>query len=176
MERAKELYLYYGGNRYYMSLNGDEKEYDGYNVPKETEEVWRREYLDRFFETERTGRAALASYANAVSLLRSDRSDNDRDRFLYYPLERPGPDDVTVLFMLPYSFRLAERWAKKGCFTRREADGYLQELKEYSREVQSRMRAGTMTRSEDYTLGEFSDPEYVAGYLESLRQKWAGLV
>ena len=175
MERAKELYLYYGGNRYYMSLNGDEKEYDGYNVPKEAEERWRREYLDRFFETESTGRVALASYANALSLLKSDRSDTDWDRFLYHPLKARELDDVTVLFMLPYSFRLAERWAGKGRFSRREAGGYLRELQAYSRWVLARMRSGTMTRSEDYTLGEFSDPEYVSDYLKSLRQKWARL-
>ena len=50
MERAKELFLHYNGNQYYMDLNGDGNEYRSYRVPKETEEAWRREYLDHFFE------------------------------------------------------------------------------------------------------------------------------
>ena len=45
IERAKELFMQYSGNRFYMDLNGDGREYDAYRIPRETEEEWRREYL-----------------------------------------------------------------------------------------------------------------------------------
>ena len=38
MERAKEMFLQYGGNRYYMSLDGVEQIYNSYRGSKETEE------------------------------------------------------------------------------------------------------------------------------------------
>ena len=59
MERAKEMFLQYGGNRYYMSLDGVEQIYNSYRVSKETEEEWRREFLDGFFEQKRFGKDAL---------------------------------------------------------------------------------------------------------------------
>ena len=49
-------------------------------------------------------------------------------------------------------------------------------LDEYARAVQRRADEGTMTRSEDYTMQEFSDPVYIADYLKDLRQRWAGLL
>ena len=175
MERAKELFLHYGGNRYYMSLDGDENEYDRYRVSKETEEEWRREYLDRFLEEERSGRDALGAYAKAAGFLKSDRSDKCGERVLYYPLRSGRLDDVTVLFMLPHSFRLAEKWAKKGKFTRKEAGEYLKALDGFARGVQKRAEDGTLTRAEDYSALDFSDPAYVAGYLADLLDDWRGM-
>ena len=78
--------------------------------------------------------------------------------------------------MLPVSLRLAERWAGKGQFSREEAGEYRKALGTYAREVRKRAEEGTLTRAEDYTLGEFSDPAYVAGFLEDLQENWRGLV
>ena len=175
MERAKELFLYYCGNQYYMDLDGDGDEYRSYRVPKEKEEEWRREYLDEFFRQERHGKEALGSYANAVYFLKSDRSDEDADRFLYYPLRTKGLDDATVLFMLRHSYRLAEKWMKKKKFPEEEKKAYLPVLDEYIREVQKRAEEGTVTRVEDYVLQEFADPAYAAVYLKELRQDWERL-
>ena len=38
MERAKELLMQYSGNRFFVDLNEEGHEYDGYRIPKETEE------------------------------------------------------------------------------------------------------------------------------------------
>ena len=176
MERTKELYFRYGGNRFYMDLNGDGYEYDGYRVSGETEESWRREYLTRFFEEEKCGKEAAVSYEHASGFMKSDRSDGCWEDILYYPLRSGRLDDVTVLFMLPAGFRLAERWSKKGRFSREDAGGYMKALDEFAQSVRERAGAGTMTRAEDYDLNEFSDPVYVAGYLEELREKWTGLL
>ncbi len=46
----------------------------------------------------------------------------------------------------------------------------------FAKDVQKRAEEGTMTRSEDYTMQEFSDPVYIADYLKDLRQRWAGLL
>ena len=50
MERAKELFIKYSGNRFYMDRNGDRHEYESYSIPKETEEEWRSEYLSQFLD------------------------------------------------------------------------------------------------------------------------------
>ena len=97
MERAKELFLYYCGNQYFMDLNGDGNEYRGYQISQEKEEEWRREYLDRFLQQKRYGREAFGAYAKAVEFL---RSDEDGQNYLYYPFRTDGLDDVTILFML----------------------------------------------------------------------------
>ena len=159
-----------------MALNGDENEYDRYRVPKETEETWRREYLTQFFEQKRYGRDALGAYARAAGLLKSDRSDECWESVLYYSLRSGWLDDVTRLFMLQESFRLAERWSKKGRFSREDAGGYLQALDEFAGGVLKRAEGGTLTRAEDYTMQEFSDPAYVKDYLNDLRRKWTGLM
>ncbi len=104
MERAKELFMQYGGNRFYMDLNGDGHEYGVYFIPKETEEEWRREYLSQFFEQKRYGKDALFSYSCAVDFSKGDTTDDCWERVLYYPLRSDWLDDVTVLFMLPRSF------------------------------------------------------------------------
>ena len=43
MERAKELFLKYNGNRFYMDREGEGSEYDSYHISKETEEMWTEE-------------------------------------------------------------------------------------------------------------------------------------
>ena len=172
MERAKELFLCYCGNQFYMDLDGDGAEYRSYRISKEQEEEWRREFLDRFSKQEHHGKEALGSYAKVVDFLKSDRSDEDAGWFLYYPLRTKGLDDATILFMLRYSFRLAEKWTKRKAFPKEEAKDYLSVLDEYTRAVQSRAEDGSITRAEDYTLQEFSDPVYVASYLKDLRQDW----
>lgn len=174
MERAKEMFLQYGGNRYYMSLDGVEQIYNSYRVSKETEEEWRREFLDGFFEQKRFGKDALGAYRTAADLLKND--GECRERFLYYPIRSDRLDDVTALFMLRITFRTAEKWAGKGVLSKEEAAAYLAALDRYAKDVQKRADEGTMTRSEDYTMQEFSDPVYIADYLKDLRQRWAGLL
>ncbi len=175
MERAKELFLKYNGNRFYMALNGDEYEYDRYQVSRETEETWRREYLDKFLQQKQYGKDALKAYASAVGFLKSDRSDADWENFLYYPLRSRWLDDVTVLFMLPLSFMLAEKWTNKGRFSKIEAEEYLKTMDIFLKEVQNRSETGTLTRGEDYNRNEFSDPAYVATYIDDLQRKWLKL-
>ena len=175
MERAKVLFIQYSGNRFYMDLNGDGKEYDSYRIPKETEDEWRREYLSQFFELKRYGKDALSSYTHAADFLKSDIADDYWKRMLYYPLRSDWLDDVTILFMLPVSFRLAEKWSEKGKFSQTGADEYLCVLDEFIQNVLKRADAGTLTRAQDYQLQEFSDEVYAAGYLKDLRQKWAEL-
>ena len=50
MERAKEIFLKYNGNHFYMDRNGDGYEYASYHVPKETEEIWAKEIISFFLE------------------------------------------------------------------------------------------------------------------------------
>ena len=176
LERAKELFFYYNGNQFYMDLNGDGQKYRAYHISEETEEQWRWEYLIGFFEEKRYGRDALGSYVRAVDFIGSDRSDRDRKEFLYYPLKADWLDDVTVLFMLPTSFRLAEKWAEKGKISREEIAEYVKALDGYIERVIQRAGDGTLTRADDYTMHEFSDPDYDAGYLDDLRKKWIGLL
>ena len=176
MERAKEMFLQYCGNRYYMALDGEEQVYNSYRVSKETEEAWRREYLTRFFDAKRTGKKALGAYEKAVTFLKSDRSDGNGEAFLHYPLRASGLDDVTVLFMLRGSFRLAEKWAGKGKLSREEVDSYLSAFDGFSRSVLERAEKGTLTRAAEYVMGEFADPLYIADYLDDLRKSWRKLL
>ena len=176
MEQAKELFLQYGGNRFYMALNGEEHLYDGYHISKETEEMWRRAYLEQFFEQELYGREALGAYATAAGFLKHDSDEETWERFLYYPLRSARLDDVTVLFMLQISLRSAAERAKKGKLSQEEVRKYLPSLHEYAQHVQERAEAGTLTRAEDYTMQEFSDPVYVADYLEDLQRSWAAIL
>ena len=175
MERAKELFLKYSGNRFYMDLDGEGSEYDSYHVSKETEAMWAEEHISRFLESKMQGKEALRAYSAVTELLKSDRRDAKWDRCLYYPLRAGHLDDVTILFMLPVGFQLAKKAAKKHRFSREEADAYLQELDGYIRLVRIRAENGTITRAEDYDMQEFSDPVYTAEYLDKLEQKWTGL-
>lgn len=113
MERAKELFLKYSGNRFYMDLDGEGSEYDSYHVSKETEAMWAEEHISRFLESKMQGKEALRAYSAVTELLKSDRRNAKWDRCLYYPLRAGHLDDVTILFMLPAGFRLAEKAAKK---------------------------------------------------------------
>ena len=174
MERAKELFLQYGGNRFHMDREGDGTEYGSYCVSRETEERWAKEYISLFLESETQGREALRAYSTAAELLKSNRN-GDWDSCLYYPLRAKHLDDVTILYMLSAGFRMAERAVKKHRFTRQEADAYLRELDGYVRSVLARAEEGDLTRAADYVMQEFSDPVYAAGYLNDLKEKWDGL-
>ena len=174
-ERAKELFLKYNGNRFYMDREGEGSEYEGYHIPKETEELWAKEFISGFLESEMMGREAIRAYSTATELLKSDRADDSWERCLYYPLRAKQLDDVTILYMLQASFQMAERAAGKNCFSRDDANFYLKELDAYAQTVQGRAKKGTMTRAADYLMQEFSDPVYIADYLENLKQKWEGL-
>lgn len=175
MDRAKELFLKYSGNRFYMDLNGEGHEYAGYDVSKETEEAWAREYISRFFESEKQGKEALNAYSSVTVFLKSGRYNEDLKRGLYYPLRSEHLDDVTILFMLKISYSLAESMAKKRILSRMEKNEYLKELDSYSLKALERMEKGSLTRADDYVMNEFSDPDYVKGYLNDLRKKWKGL-
>ena len=175
IERAKELFMQYSGNRFYMDLDGAGQEYDRYCIPKATEKEWRREYLSSFFEQKRYGRDALRSYALAVDFLKSDMTDERWKRALFYPLRSDWLDDVTILFMLPVSLRLAEKRAEKGKFARDIADEYRYALDGFVQNILKRADAGLLTRSPDYHMQEFSDEVYVATYLKELQQKWTEL-
>ena len=175
MERAKELFLEYHGNRFFMDRDGAGREYDGYRISRETERMWAEEYVRDFLESEAAGREALRAYSTAADLLHGRETEEDWKKCLYYPLRSRHLDDVTVLFMLPCSFRMAERAADRGRFPKEDADSYLRELDRVIREVRERADGGTLTRDAAYARQEFSDPFYVSGYLDELRKKWAGL-
>ena len=175
MERAKELFLEYHGNRFYMDRDGAGREYDGYRISRETERMWAEEYVRDFLESEAAGREALRAYATAADLLSGREAEEDWKKCLYFPLRSRKLDDVTVLFMLPGSFRMAEKAAGRGRFSKEDADAYLRELDGYVRRVRERADSGTLTRNADYTMLEFSDPVYAGGYLDGLRKKWTGL-
>ena len=174
-ERAKELFLKYNGNRFYMDREGDGSEYEGYHIPKETEELWAKEFIFGFLKTELKGREALRAYSTAAELLKRDRMGDRWEQCLFYPLRAKQLDDVTILYMLQVSFQMAERAIEKNCFSRKEADAYLKELDGYMQAVLVRAEKGTMTRAADYAMQEFSDPVYIADYLDGLKQKWDGL-
>ena len=174
-ERAKELFLKYNGNRFYMDREGDGSEYEGYHIPKETEEMWAQEFIFGFLKTELKGREALRAYSTAAELLKRDRMGDRWEQCLFYPLRAKQLDDVTILYMLQVSFQMAERAIEKNCFSRKEADAYLKELDGYMQAVLVRAEKGTMTRAADYAMQEFSDPVYIADYLDGLKQKWDGL-
>ncbi len=176
MQRAKELFMQYSGNRFYMDLNGDGIEYNSYRIPKETEEEWRKEYLSQFFGQRRYGRDALLSYVLATDFLKNDMTDDGWERVLYYPIRSDWLDDVTILFMLPVSFHLAEKLTEKGKISRDTVDEYIHALDSFVQNILKRSEAGMLTRAQDYHLQEFSDEVYVASYLKDLQQKWTGLL
>ena len=175
MERAKELFLKYSGNRFFMDREGDGSEYESYHVSKETERAWAVEFVSSFLESGLQGREALRSYSAAAELVRRINDDNTWDDVLYYPLRSLHLDDVTVLLMLDASFRMAEYAAKKGLFSKEEAEAYICELNSYCWKAIARAEDGTLSRSEDYVMREFSDPVYVAEYLDGIKNKWKGL-
>ena len=175
MDRAKELFLSYHGNRFYMDHDGVGAEYEAYRVSKETEKLWAAEFLSGFLTSETQGKEALQAYSCAADLVKTDRRE-DLEKCLYYPLRSPYPDDVTCLFMLRDSFRLAERAAKKHQLPKADAEAYLRELDRFISEVSARAERGTLTRSTDYVMQEFSDPVYVAEYLSGIRKKWSELL
>ncbi len=174
-DRAKEMYIHYRGNRFFMALNGEEQEYDMYHVSKEMEEAWRKEYLTQFFELKRSGKDALSAYATAVDFLKRDRRNDSGERFLYYPFSNEL-DDVTALFMLPLSFELGEECVKQGTYSKEGVRKYIQDLDRFGQGIQKRAEAGALTRAEDYTMQEFSDTLYIENYLSDLRQKWTRLI
>ncbi len=175
MERAKELFLKYSGNRFFMDREGDGSEYESYHVSKETEKAWAEEFVSSFLESGLQGKEALRNYTAAAELVRTISDDNTWDDVLYYPLRSAHLDDVTVLFMLGESFRMAEYAAKKGRFSTEDAEAYLSELDSYCRNVTIRAENGTLSRSEDYVMREFSDPVYVKEYLDELKKKWENI-
>lgn len=175
IKHAKELFLNYNGNRFYMDMDGKRQEYDSYGIPRETENAWRKEYLSLFPEQKKSGKEALRAYSKAADFLESGMTEDDWKRILEYPLRAEGLDDVTVLLMLQVSFHLAERGAEKGKISRETADEYLHALDEFSRNVLKRAEAGAVTRDSDYTMQEFADEEVTADFLKNLRRKWTKL-
>ena len=175
IERAKDIFMKYCGNRYFMDLDGVGSEYDWYQVPKETEEEWRREYLSQFFEEKRYGKDALQSYSKATYFLESNMACDHWERVLFYPFRCDWLDDVTILFMLRTSLQFAEQQLKKGKLSGEKAAEYMHALEDLARDLQNRADAGTLTRAEDYVMQEFADELYVASYLKDLQQKWIDL-
>ena len=176
IKRAKELFLNYNGNRFYMDIDGTRQEYDSYHIPRETEDAWRKEYLSQFPEQKKFGKAVLRAYSKAADFLKSDMTEDCWKRILWYPLRADGLDDVTVLFMLQVSFRLAERGAEKGKISRETAEEYLHELDEFIRNVLKRAETGALTRASDYTMQEFTDEVVAADFLKDIRWKWTELI
>ncbi len=158
-----------------MDREGEGTEYDSFHISRETEEMWTEEYITCFLNSKLQGKEAYRSYSTMAELLKSDRQNKAWDICLYYPLRAECLDDVTILYMLPVSFRMAEKAVKKNRFSREDADAYLQELNRYVQLVQFRAEKGVLTRSPDYTMLEFSDPVYITEYLDSLEKKWKGL-
>lgn len=175
MDRAKELFYEYHGSRFYMDHDGAGREYDSYRVSKETEEMWAEEYVSGFLSSRLCGKEARRGYSAAADLIKCCGCGGDWYACLYYPLRAGHLDDVTVLYMLSDSFRMAEKAVKKHCFSKEEADAYLEELDGFARQVLARAGNGTMTRADDYVLQEFSDPAVVSEHLCCIRKKWEGL-
>lgn len=175
MERAKELFLKYNGSRFFMDRERDGSEYESYRVPKEMEKAWAEEFVSSFLESRLQGKEALRSYNAAAELIRKDSENKRWDDILYYPLRAAHLDDVTALFMLSSSFRMAEYASKKCLFSKENIEAYLCELDSYCRKAIARAEDGTLSRSEDYFMREFSDPVYVAEYLDDLKKKWGNL-
>ncbi len=173
-ERAKELFLAYGGNRFFMDHDGVGAEYEGFRVPKETEARWAEEFIRDFLKTERYGKEALRACGTAAELVKRGSRD-EWERCLFYPLRARYLDDVTRLFMLQQSFRMAETAVKKHTFSREDAAAYLKEFDAFSREIRDRAEKGALTRAADYVMQEFADPEYTACYLDEMKKKWLGL-
>ena len=171
IKRAKELFLKYNGNRFHMDREGEGGEYENYHISRETEEMWTEELISSFLKSDMHGKEAFRTYAAVTELLKADRQNKHWNTLLYYPLRTECLDDVTILYMLQDSFRMAERAADRHCFTKEEADAYLHELDQYIQLIQTRAEDGTMTRAADYVMQEFSDPVYIADYLSSLKRK-----
>ena len=176
MERAKAMFLKYNGSRFHMDREGDGAEYDRYHISKETEDMWVEELVASLLESKMQGREALRAYASVAELLNGGRQDEEWDACLLYPLRAERLDDVTALYMLPFSLRMAERAARKQRFSRADAAAYLHELDGYIQLVQSRVEQGALTRAADYEMQEFSDPVYIADYLNDLKEKWSRLL
>lgn len=172
MDRAKELFFKYNGNRFYMDHNGEGYEYDKYHISRETEEKWAEEYILGFLDSKKHGKEAVRGYSAVAELLKSSTRSDILEKCLYYPLRARHLDDISILFMLPNSFSLAERTLKKGSLIKQDAVAYILDLDRYITQVQKRADNGTLTRDTDYSLQEFSDPVYVNNYLYSLRKKW----
>ena len=83
--------------------------------------------------------------------------------------------DLIIIGSGPGGYRAAEYAAKKGRFLKEEAEAYLGELNSYCRNVTIRAENGSLSRSEDYVMREFSDPVYVAEYLDGIKNKWKEL-
>ena len=173
-DRARELFLKYAGNRFFMDREGDGNEYDNYHISKETEAMWADEFIKDFLESDIQGREALRTYATAVELVKYGKQE-EWQSCLYYPLQTKQLDDVTVLFLLPYSFRMAERAAGKQKLSKETTDAYIHQLDVLILQLQERVENGTLSRSEDYILQEFSDPVYTRGYLAEIKKKWLSL-
>lgn len=176
MERAKELFYQYHGNRFYMDHDGVGWEYDKYHISKETEDKWTEELFSRFMEGNMRGREALRVYSAAADLLSRARHKEAWEACLYYPLRADHLDDVTILYLLPCSFRMAEKAARARHFPAEEAESYRRELACYVQEVRVRAESGTLKRAEDYTAQEFSDSIYMEGYLSDIISKWDQLL
>jgi len=174
-ERAKEIFLKYDGNHFFMDREGEGAEYESYRVPKETEEAWTMECVHELLDAEHCGKEALRLYFSVSQMLKRSGHEEVWERCLYYPLRSKQLDDVSILYMLRGSFEMAERAARKGCFSKEEAKAYLEELDEFAKEVSDRVRKGNLTRAKDYIPQEFSDPVYVDGYLDDLRKKWSSI-
>ena len=174
LQRAKKLFLDYHGNHFYMDHDGVLPEYESYHISKETEKMWAEESVQGFRMSEESGKKTLRSYSLVTDLLDCKKRDELKE-CLYYPFEAARLDDVTVLFMLQVSYRLAERAAKKGCLSKEETEAYIRALNDYSIQVLDRMEKGTLTRADDYIPQDFYDPVYTAGYLKDLREKWEEL-
>ena len=175
MERAKELFYRYHGNRFYMDHDGAGTEYESFHISRETEEEWADELISLLLDGEPAGREAQRLYSAVSDMTGRDSRPEEWDACLYYPLRDARLDDVTVLFLLSFSFRMAEKAVRKGLFSREEAEKYLRELDRSCRQLQTRADSGTLTRSPDYVMREFSDPVYVADYLGEMKKKWESL-
>ena len=175
MERAKELFFQYHGNRFHMDRDGAGSEYDSFHVSRETEEQWTGELISRLLESKPEGREALRLCSAVSDMIARDSRGGEWDACLYYPMKAGHLDDVTVLFLLSCSFRMAEKAVKKHLFSAEEAAAYRHELDCFCRSVLERADGGTLTRSEDYVMREFSDPVYVKEYIDELKTKWDGL-
>ena len=175
VERAKELFYKYHGNRFYMDHDGAGREYDSYHISKETEELWTKELISGVTGSKHQGKEALSVYSAAADMIKRDRMKDEWDELLYYPLSAGHLDDVTTLYMLSGSFKMAEKASKRDLFSKEEADTYMLKLERYVLTVRERSEEGTLTRAQEYIPQEFSDPVYVADYLQGLKKKWEEL-
>ena len=68
VERAKEIFCQYHGNRFYMDHDGVGAEYEEYHVSGETERIWTRELVSELLKSEYRGKEALRVYRAAADL------------------------------------------------------------------------------------------------------------